>query len=153
MLKNIQCRIEDGYLVFSWKPLREFKIKTNVQGKLMQVRFVPKGSIYVMEIVYEKEISNIKSDINHIASIDLGLDNFVTIANNIGTKSIIVNGRGIKSYNQYWNKEMAYYRSKLKKENGKDWSKKLDKLTLKQSSINTSIFIIIIFYRLFLIQE
>jgi putative transposase len=134
MLKNIQCRIEDGYLVFSWKPLREFKIKTNVQGKLMQVRFVPKGSIYVMEIVYEKEISNIKSDINHIASIDLGLDNFVTIANNIGTKSIIVNGRGIKSYNQYWNKEMAYYRSKLKKENGKDWSKKLDKLTLKRNN-------------------
>jgi len=58
MLKNIQCRIlEDSTIYFSWKPLNKFSgIKTNVTGKLMQIRFVPVGGCYYMEVVYETEI-------------------------------------------------------------------------------------------------
>lgn len=136
ILTNMQTHIKDGYLYFAFNCLKPFNntIRTNMQGKLMQTRIVPRGSIYVLEIVYEKEIPDLKLQNGNVASIDLGLNNFVTIANNIGVKPIIINGKGIKSINQYWNKQMAYYRSKLKKENKKDWSKRLEKLTLKRNN-------------------
>lgn len=136
VLTNMQTHITDGYLYFAFKQLKPFNnlIKTNVNSKLMQTRIIPKGSIYILEIVYEKEILNTKQYNNSIASIDLGLNNLVTIANNIGALPIIINGKGIKSYNQYWNKQLSYYRSKLKKINEKDWSKRLEKLTLKRNN-------------------
>jgi putative transposase len=40
-----------------------------------------------------------------IISIDLGLENFVTIVNNVGERPIIVKGRVLKSINQYYNKK------------------------------------------------
>jgi putative transposase len=134
MLKNIQCSIENGYLRFSFKPLKQFNniIKTNIKNKLMQVRFIPKSSIYVMEIVYEIEINVQYEKTANILGIDLGLNNFATLTNNIGLKPIVINGKIMKSYNQYYNKKLAYYKSMLKKINNKNWSNKLDQLTLQR---------------------
>jgi putative transposase len=134
-LTNMQTHIIDGYLYFAWKPLKQFNdmIKTNIQGRLLQVRFVPKNNCYVLEIVYEKEIATITDQQSkRICSIDLGVNNFVTMVNNVGTKPIVINGKGIKSYNQYWNKKLAYYKSVLKKINNKDWSNRLDRLSIKR---------------------
>lgn len=33
------------------------KLKTKISGKLQQVRIIPKRSIYIIEIVYKKEIN------------------------------------------------------------------------------------------------
>ena len=44
-----------------------------------------------MEIVYETEIPDAKAESNRIASIDLGVDNLVTMTNNIGLNPIIIN--------------------------------------------------------------
>jgi putative transposase len=55
------------------------------------------------------------------------------MVNNIGLKNNVINGRGIKSYNQYWNKEMSKYRSALKKKNKLDRSKRLQRLTDKRN--------------------
>jgi putative transposase len=115
MIKNIQCRIEDGLLVFSWKPLREFSgIKTSVKGKLMQVRFAPSGNCYWMEIVYRVEIPEVVPFRNRIAGIDLGVNNFATIINNIGKQPIVIKGNLIKSMNQFYNKERARISSETK---------------------------------------
>ncbi|QIQ33252.1 IS200/IS605 family element transposase accessory protein TnpB [Parageobacillus toebii NBRC 107807] len=47
---------------------------------------------------------------------------------------IVINGKGIKSINQYYNKQLSYFKSILKKQNGLDRSKRLEKLTLKQNN-------------------
>jgi putative transposase len=134
-LTNCQTRIIDGYLHFGFKRLHPYNkmFKTKVDGYHLSTRIVPSGGCYVLEIVYEKEIEQLDLNKNNIASIDLGVNNFVTMVNNIGIKPIVINGRGIKSYNQYWNKQIAKYRSVLKKTNKLDWSKRLQRMTDKRN--------------------
>lgn len=112
--------------------MNDYEWKCRCLGRPIQVRFIPKGSCYVMEIVYEAEIPDVKTESNRIASIDLGVDNLVTMTNNIGLNPIIINGKGIKSINQYYNKRLAKEKSLLKIRHGKDWSKKLDAITFKR---------------------
>lgn len=112
--------------------LNDYEWKCRCLGRIIQVRFIPRGSCYVMEIVYETEIPDVKVESNRIASIDLGVDNLVTMTNNIGLNPIIINGKGIKSINQYYNKRLAKKKSLLKIRHGKDWSKKLDSITFKR---------------------
>ena len=128
MIKNIQCRIEDGLLVFSWKPLRKFSgIKTKVSGKLMQIRFVPSGGCYFMEIVYQAEVPDTMKSNNRIIGIDLGVNNFATIVNNIGENPIVIKGGEIKSMNRYCNKELAGISSETKM----SWNNRMRNLTDK----------------------
>lgn len=134
MLKNIQFSIQDGYIRFSWKPLKQFNnlIKTNIKGRPLQLRFIPRNNIYVMEVVYEVDIPELKQEIKNICGIDLGLNNFATLTNNVGAKPIVINGKPLKSINQFYNKELAKYKSVLKKTNNKDWSNQLDRLSIKR---------------------
>lgn len=131
-LKNNQTYIKEGHLYFRLKVFNGYGFKTNCTGRLISVRFVPYGNIYTLEIVYEKEIQNIKEPNNRICGIDLGVNNFVTMVNNIGEKPIIINGKGIKSINQYYNKVKAKKHSHVKKRNKMDWCKNLNNLNLKR---------------------
>lgn len=136
-LKNNQIYFKSGYLWFKLKVFNGYKFKTHLTDKdrIISIRFVPRGSIYVMEIVYEKEVS--ESNINgskNICGIDLGVNNFATIVNNIGIQPIIINGKGIKSINQYWNKEKSKIQSELKIRHNKNWSNKLNNITLKRNN-------------------
>ena len=139
VLTNMQTHIKDNYLYFAYTILKPFNnlFRTKINGKLLQTRIIPKGGCYILEIVYEKEIQGIPQDFNSnkIFSIDLGLNNFATITNNIGIKPIVINGKGIKSYNKYWNKRIAELKSILKKVNNLDWSKQLSQLTDKRNNI------------------
>jgi len=134
MIPNNQCfyDYEKGTVYMRNRLLNDYEWKCRCLGRLIQVRFIPRGSCYVMEIVYETEIPNTKENNNRIASIDLGVNNLVTMTNNIGLNPIIINGKGIKSINQYYNKRLAKEKSLLKTRHGKDWSKKLDVLTQKR---------------------
>lgn len=123
---------EKGTVYIRNRLLNDYEWKCRCLGRLIQVRFVPRGSCYVMEIVYETEIPDVKTESNRIASIDLGVDNLGTMTNNIGLNPIIINGKGIKSINQYYNKRLAKEKSLLKIRHGKDWSKKLDVITFKR---------------------
>lgn len=132
MLKNIQCSLKDGVFRISYKPFKQYTVKTHAQGKLMQCRFVPKGSHYVMEIVYEIEVPDCNEESERICSIDLGTENLVTMVNNIGEQPIVIKGGAIKSTNQFYNKKKAELQSKTKKENKADWSNRLQRLTDKR---------------------
>ena len=112
--------------------VNDYDWKCRCLGRPIQVRFVPRGSCYVMEIIYEIEVPAAKEFNNRIASVDLGVDNLVTMTNNIGKQPIIINGKGIKSANQYYNKQRAKEQSALRKRNNAYWSKKLDNLTFKR---------------------
>ena len=85
-----------------------------------------------MEIVYEMEVPECNEQSERIAAIDIGVDNFITMVNNIGEQPIVVKGGVIKSINQYYNKQKAKLQSELKITNKKDWSKRLQKLTDKR---------------------
>lgn len=123
---------EKGTVYIRNRLLNDYKWKCRCLGRIIQVRFIPRGSCYVMEIVYEVEIPNAKIETNRIASVDLGVDNLVTMTNNIGLNPIIINGKGVKSTNQYYNKRLAKEKSLLKIRHNKDWSNKLDTITFKR---------------------
>jgi hypothetical protein len=56
----------------------------------------------------EDEQQDVETD--RVLAIDIGLENLATCVTNIGT-SFIMDGRKLKSINQYWNKQKAYYQS------------------------------------------
>ena len=132
MLKNIQCSLNDGIFRISYKPFNQYTTKTHAKGKLMQCRFVPKGEYYIMEIVYEIDVPDCEEKIDRVRSVDLGVENFITVVNNFGEQPFVIKGGEIKSVNQYFNKKKAELQSDLKKKHNKDWSKRLEKLTNKR---------------------
>lgn len=129
MIPNNTCYIKNNELKFRIKKLQTYIWKTNAKGRLLQVRFIPRGTCYVMEVVTELEIYPEFKTPTNIASIDLGVNNFATITNNIGLRPIIINGKGIKSVNQFYNKQRAKMTNKLV---NKNWSNKLDEITMKR---------------------
>jgi putative transposase len=136
ILKNIQCSLKEGIFRISYKPFGGYSVKTHIQHevKLIQCRFVPKGSNYVLEIVYETDVPNTQDYSERVASIDLGVSNFITMTNNMGAYPIVVKGGIIKSVNQYYNKQKASLQSELKILNNKHWSKRLQNITDKRNS-------------------
>lgn len=105
---------------------------------LIEVRIVPKLNNYVIEIVYEKKEEKYDLDYNNILGIDLGINNLMTLTSNIkGLKPEIVNGRPLKSINQYYNKQLSKFKSQLpyyKEGEQLKTSNKIKSLTTKRNS-------------------
>lgn len=101
------CRLKsDGYIHFIKNIIPP--IKTNIgDSKLCQVRIIPQATCYVVEVIYEKEEHNLSLDKDNVLSIDLGLNNLCTCISNVGIKPFVVNGKIIKSFNQWYNKKRA----------------------------------------------
>ena len=132
-IKNNSCLIKDGILRFQIKRLHGVTFPVRTDGRLLGVRFIPRGSCYVMEIVLEVEVPDAPTgEPTRIAGIDLGVNNFATVTNNIGVQPIIINGRTIKSVNQFYNKRKAQMQSDLKNRNNQHWSRALDDLNMKR---------------------
>ncbi len=107
------------------------KISTR-QKNIQQVRIIPHKTHYSIEVVYKKEIKcNKKLKKRKAVAIDLGVNNLLTITSNkIGFIPRIVNGRSVKSVNQFYNKKKAFLQSLLPK--NKYSSKRINKLALKR---------------------
>ena len=82
--------------------------------------------------IYEVVTPKLKKDNSRYFSIDPGLNNIVSIYNNIGIRPLLYNGRPIKSINQYYNKTDAKLRAKLPT-NIKS-SKRLKQLSFKRNN-------------------
>lgn len=108
-----------------------FIIKSK-QSEINQVRIVPKKTHYVIEVVYSTEVKPADLDYTLVAGIDLGLDNLaVTASNKPGFQPVVVNGRPLKSINQFYNKRKAELQSLLGAEKAK--SHRIDRLTDKRN--------------------
>ena len=105
-------------------------IHTNLSS-FQQIRLVPKTGYVQVEIVYNKEITDSSLDKTRAIGIDLGLNNLMAITSNIGNISNLVNGRPLKSINQYYNKRKAHLTSLLEKGKQKS-SKRLRRLEMKR---------------------
>lgn len=109
----------------------EIYLKTKVEpSKIKQVRIVPRLNHYVIEVIYETEPQQYQLEENRIASIDLGLNNLATLTfNQAGIKPLLVNGRPLKSLNQYYNKARGLLQSIVGENQS---SRKLKKLCHKR---------------------
>jgi putative transposase len=67
-------------------------------------------------------------------SIDLGVNNLASVVYNVSNKAILIDGKRLKSINQYYNKKRSYLQSKLKKVNGKKNSRRLMSLTRRRNN-------------------
>ena len=134
MIPNNSCYYdkENGELHFRIKKLQSIKWKCRCLGRLIQVRFIPRGCVYVMEIVYEIEVSEPIKENNRIMGIDLGINNLITTSNNIGKEPFIINGKPLKSINQFYNKRKSHIQSNLRRRNDKKWSNELEVITQKR---------------------
>ena len=106
-------------------------IHTNLTS-FQQIRLVPKTGYVQVEIVYNKEITDSSLDKTRAIGIDLGLNNLMAITSNIGNISNLVNGRPLKSINQYYNKRKSHLMSLLEKGKLK-LSKRLRRLEMKRT--------------------
>lgn len=96
------------------------------------VRIVNKNNSINIEIGYKRSVENFIEN-NNFASIDIGLNNFATITSN-SSKPLIINGKPLKSMNQYYNKQKSKLKSELYKNHKRTSSIKLDKLSLKREN-------------------
>lgn len=127
-------KVKDDLLQFP-KRMNEFTIKTKAKS-VEQVRVIPKPERIIVEVVYTKEIKDINtSDLKYVAGIDLGIDNFATITiwNNI-SKPMIINGKGLKYYNKYFNKKLAHLKSEAMTKNNLHSTHRIQRLYQKRNN-------------------
>ncbi len=130
---NQQCRIKEGYLHFPEK-VAISPVKTRLKNQLHQVRIIPKGMYYIIEIIYEKGIKSLTIDKTRIVGIDLGLANIVTMVNNAGLQPVIIKGGIAKSTNQFYNKQLARYKSAKDKQGITFETRRIQKLTQRRNN-------------------
>lgn len=138
IVTNQQVKQKDGLLHFP-KSFCGFTVKPrcvtlNNFEKINQIRIVPTNQSFCLEVVYSISVDNeLCSDNGRYMSIDLGLDNLATVVTNAGLNPIIINGKGLKSNNQYYNKKKAHYQSVSKRMNNQHYTNRLYRLTQKRN--------------------
>ena len=90
---------------------------------------IPKQHSRYFEIQYTYEVEEVQRELNenNALGIDLGIDNLCTCVTNTGV-SFIIDGRKLKSINQYYNKTNAKLQSIKDKQ-------KIEHITLRQKRI------------------
>ena len=101
-----------------------------VDKKIKEIRIIPKLKARYFEIQYTYEVKEIQRELNknNALAIDLGINNLTTCVTNNG-KSFIIDGRKLKSINQYYNKINA------KLQSIKDKQGIMRKTTLRQKKL------------------
>ncbi|MEZ7718300.1 transposase [Leptotrichia wadei] len=130
-------RLKDDMLVVPYsnsfrKTHKEIAIKLPpvLKGKkIKEIRIIPKQHSRYFEIQYTYEIEEVQRELNenNALGIDLGIDNLCTCVTNNGA-SFIIDGRKLKSINQYYNKINAKLQSIKDKQ-------KIEHITLRQKRI------------------
>ena len=105
------------------------KILKDKSYLVKEIRIIPKSQARFFEIqyIYEKEVKEKEYIVKNALAIDLGVNNLCTCVVNTG-KSFIIDGRRLKSINQWYNKESAYLNSIRDKQKIKGYTLRLDKL-------------------------
>jgi putative transposase len=120
-----------GKLIPSGLPI---EIGTNISWEAIdQVRIIPRGATYVVEVVYQKAEQQAPVDPSLIAALDLGVNTLAAVTSTKqGFAPLLINGRPLKSVNQYYNKQRARLQSHLAKAN-RFTSRQLDRMTAKRT--------------------
>ena len=136
---NDTCTIKkDGFIHLSKKDnlkihIPQFEKYYNKIKNFNQVRIMPLlDKSFKVEIIYDcKEELNPNLNYDLYSSIDLGVDNLVTMVLP-DEKPLLFNGKQVKSKNQYFNKTISKLKSKLQK--GVFTSKRIQRLWVKRDN-------------------
>lgn len=132
-LKGEMLRFPLGSKVKAWFGLDAFYLSmpSNLEYKdIKEIRILPRNQCFYAEFVYEmKTAPRYYFSEKLVLGIDPGINNWLTCVSNAGT-SFIIDGRHLKSMNQYYNKRVATL-----KENKPQgfWSKQLAHITEKRN--------------------
>ncbi|MEQ8996398.1 MAG: transposase, partial [Coleofasciculus sp. B1-GNL1-01] len=90
------------------------ELTSQVANRIAEVRIVPKCDCYVIEVIYEEKEQFLTPN-EKIAAIDLGIDNLMAVTSNQPEFTpLLINGRPLKSLNQFYNQRRAKLQSLLK---------------------------------------
>jgi len=99
---------------------------------IQQVRIVPRKGFYVVEVVYERAPVPAAVNPAHHAGVDIGLNNLAVLTSDKpGFVPRVVNGRPVKSINQFYNKRRAELQSLLGET--RHTSQRLERITTKRT--------------------
>ncbi len=105
---------EEGWLYFPKRLGLKVKSRLEEGTKINHARLLPRGTCFILEIVYEQELETVKSHSSpkttNIIAIDLGVNNLLTCVSNV-LPPFLVNGRKLKAINQWYNKECSRLQS------------------------------------------
>ena len=138
ILTNQNVKLKENKLYFP-KAFQGFTVKPRFVElenfvSFQQVRVIPSFQSFTIELVYNIDIPDVALEDNgRYLSMDIGLDNLATVVNNTGLKPVIINGKGLKSINKYYNKQVSHYREIAKRMNGKDYTNRMDGITRKRT--------------------
>ena len=136
--------IRDGYLTIPMSRRfaklhegRRIKIPFPVRlaGKtIKEVRICPiyQGKYFKIQYCYLQEIEQQDTDPDNVLAIDIGLENLAACVTSTGT-SFLMDGRKLKSINQYWNKQNAHFQAIAAKQGTKK-THKLHALAQKRNN-------------------
>lgn len=127
-----RIRMPMGLLCKAWFGVTEFFVPmpSNLDfAAIRQVRIVPRNLCFYVEYVYGVDAVQTDLDPAKCLGIDHGLNNWLTGVTNTG-KSFIVDGKVLKSVNQWYNKSTS--KRMENKPNG-FWSNKLASMTEKRN--------------------
>lgn len=131
-LKDGLLRLPLGSKVKTWFKLDAFYLAmpSNLNfADIKEIHILPRNRCFYAEFIYKLEVEKPLLDPNQALGIDHGIDNWLTCVSNIGT-SFIVDGKWLKSANQWYNKSVATI-----KENKPQgfWSNRLAKIAEKRN--------------------
>lgn len=134
-----EAKLKQDNLIHFPKTLKNFVIKpccTEKENfnKIQQVRFLPRKHFIIVEVVYTISVPTSQEYNQRYLSIDIGVDNLATCVSNTEERDFIINGKPLKSINQYYNKKNAKLHSELKKRNNQYYSNQLDRLVEKRNN-------------------
>ena len=114
----------------------DVELKTKLTYKeIKQVRIIKGLGYYTVEVLYEVPDVPLKEDNGRYAAIDIGVNNFATVTSNLnGDIPFAISGKEIKSYNHWYNKELAKQKSLLEQRNKAKSSKRLRRVGLKRKN-------------------
>jgi putative transposase len=117
-----------GIIQPSGLPIQVLTRQTIVQ----QIRIVPHGTHYTMEVIYDQPITPIALDPALVAAVDIGVNNLAALTANLpGFVPRLINGRPLKALNQFYNKRRAQLQAQLPQ--GQHTSHQLDAITDKRN--------------------
>jgi putative transposase len=101
------------------------------QTTIQQARIILRKGYYVIEVVYKHKEVQATVDPTLIAGIDIGVNNLAAvISNKNGFIPRLVNGRPLKSTNQFYNKRKAKLQKQVKNDH---WTARLERMTNKRT--------------------
>jgi len=127
---NHDCRINNnGEITFGCMsgvgiPIPQWGLyRERITKGCKMVRILPEKFFMTIEIVYNVELDNQTAAYDNVAAIDFGIDNLATVVTPKGC--YLFSGKVLKSYNQYFNKELARFSSIKDKQSIKKGTKRM----------------------------